>query len=172
MTKRLFQLLPLFFPLLLLAIVTTNLNAQAKLAIYGSVGTERSGLPYNPWKLAGTFGLYYGLFDLGPIHLSVDGRGDISSAIHSGLGGPRLAIKLPAIPIKPYGEILFGVSSYPQTSGSPHYSNDFAYRYVVGIDSTILPHIDWRVVDFSYGINNSDNGGHAESITSGLVLRF
>lgn len=168
MTKRFFQVLPL----ILLAIVTTNLNGQAKLAIYGTAGAEQSGLPYNPWKLAGTFGLYYGIYGFGPIYLSVDARGDISSQIHSGLAGPRLAIKLPVLPIKPYGEILFGVSSYPQTSGSPQYSNDFAYRYVLGIDSTLVPHIDWRVVDFSYGINNSANGSHAETITSGLVIRF
>jgi hypothetical protein len=168
MTKRLIQLLPL----ILLAIVTTNLQAQARLAIYGTAGTERSGLPYNPWKLAGTFGLYVQIFKLGPVYISADGRGDLSSQIHSGLGGPRLAIKLPVLPIKPYGEILFGVASYPQTTAGIQYSNDFAYRYVLGLDSTILPHIDWRVVDFSYGINTSSVGTHAESITSGLVIRF
>jgi hypothetical protein len=168
MTKRFFQLLPL----ILLAIVTTNLNAQARLAIYGTAGTERSGLPNDSWKLAGTFGLYVQLFKFGPVFISADGRGDLSSQIHSGLGGPRLAIKLPVLPIKPYGEILFGISSYPQTAVGIQYSNDFAYRYVVGVDSTIFPHIDWRVADFSYGINNSAVGTHAESITSGLVIRF
>ena len=168
MTKRLFSLLPLF----LLAIVTTNLNAQARLAIYGTAGTERSGRPYNTWKLAGTFGLYVQIFKFGPVYFSADGRGDLSSQIHSGLAGPRLAIKLPVLPIKPYGEILFGVASYPQTSAGIQYSNDFAYRYVLGVDSTILPHIDWRVADFSYGINNSAVGTHAETITSGLVIRF
>jgi hypothetical protein len=170
MKKRLLQILPL----ILLAVLATKLNAQAKLAIYGTAGTESSGLPYNPWKLAGTLGLYYGLYDFGPFYLSVDARGDISSAIHSGFGGPRLAVKLPVLPIKPYGEILIGVSSYPQTSGSIQYSNDFAYRYVLGVDSSIFPHIDWRIADFSYGINRSGNGTgtHAETITSGLVIRF
>ncbi len=168
MTKRLFQLLPL----ILLAIVTTSLQAQARLAIYGTAGTENSGLPNQGWKLAGTFGLYVGLLHLGPVYVSADGRGDISDQIHSGLAGPRIAIKLPVLPIKPYGEIIFGVSSYPRTAAGIQYSDEFAYRYVVGIDSTILPHIDWRVVDFSYGINNSAVGDHAESITSGFVIRF
>src|SRR5271154_1725543 len=125
MTKRFFQLLPL----ILLTVLTTNLQAQARLAIYGTAGTEQSGLPYNPWKLAGTFGLYVQIFKLGPVYISADGRGDISSQIHSGLAGPRLAIKLPVLPIKPYGEILFGISSYPQTAFGIQYSNDFAYRY-------------------------------------------
>jgi hypothetical protein len=168
MTKRLFQLLPLF----LLAIVTTNLNAQARLAIYGTAGTERSGLPNNPWKLAGTFGFYVQFTKLGPVFFAVDARGDLSSQIRSGLVGPRLAIKLPVLPIRPYGELLFGVANYPQTVAGIEYSNDFAYRYVLGVDSTILPHLDWRVVDFSYGINNSAGYGHAETVTSGLVIRF
>jgi hypothetical protein len=168
MTKRLFQLLSLT----LLAIVTTNLQAQARLAIYGTAGVEQSGLPYNPWRLAGTFGLYVQFVKFGPVFLSVDGRGDISNQIRSGLAGPRLAIKLPVLPIRPYGEILFGVANYPQTAAGIQYSNDFAYRYVVGVDSTILPHLDWRVVDFSYGINNSAGVGHAETVTSGLVIRF
>jgi hypothetical protein len=168
MTKRLFQLIPLT----LLAIVTINLHAQARLAIYGTAGTEQSGLPYNPWKLAGTVGLYVQFFKLGPVFLAVDARGDLSSQIRSGLAGPRLAIKLPILPIRPYGELLFGVANYPQTVAGFQYSNDFAYRYVVGVDSTILPHLDWRVVDFSYSINNSAGYGHAETVTSGLVIRF
>ncbi len=168
MTKRFFQLLSL----ILLAIVTTNLQAQARLAIYGTAGTERSGLPNDAWKLAGTFGLYVQIFKFGPVFVSADGRGDLSSQINSGFGGPRIAVKLPVLPIKPYGEIIFGVSSYPRTAAGIQYSDEFAYRYVVGLDSTILPHIDWRVVDFSYGINNSAVGDHAETITSGLVIRF
>src|ERR1700679_3915775 len=142
MTKRLFQLLSLT----LLVIVTTNLQAQARLAIYGTAGVEQSGLPYNPWRLAGTFGLYVQFVKFGPVFLSVDGRGDISSQIRSGFAGPRLAIKLPVLPIRPYGEILFGAANYPQTAAGIQYSNNFAYRYVVGVDSTILPHLDWRVV--------------------------
>jgi hypothetical protein len=168
MTKRFFQLLSLT----LLAIVTTNLHAQARLAIYSTAGVEQSGLPYNPWKLGGTFGFYVQFVKFGPVFLAVDARGDLSSQIYSGLAGPRLAIKLPVLPIRPYGEILFGVADYPQTAAGIHYSNDFAYRYVVGVDSTILPHLDWRVVDFSYGINNSGGYGHAETVTSGLVIRF
>jgi hypothetical protein len=168
MTKRFLQILPV----ILLAFVTTNLPAQARFAIYGTAGTENSGLPNQGWKLAGTFGLYVGLLNLGPVHISADGRADLSSEINSGLVGPRIAIKLPVLPIKPYGEIIFGVSSYPRTAAGIQYSDEFAYRYVVGLDSTILPHIDWRVVDFSYGINNSAVGNHAETITSGFVIRF
>ena len=112
MTKRFFQLLPL----ILLAIVTTSLHAQARLAIYGTAGAEKSGLPYNPWKLAGTFGLYYGIIHARTRLYLRRRHAAISRAKSTAASLARaLAIKLPVLPIKPYGEILFGVSSYPQT---------------------------------------------------------
>ncbi len=170
MTKRYLQLLAL----ILIAIVTTNLHAQARLAIYGTAGTEKSGLPNQYWKLGGTFGLYLGLYHVGPLDISVDGRGDLSTDINSGFLGPRVAAKVPVFPIRPYGELIFGYSTYNRTAAGLQPPNGFAYRYVVGVDATIFPHVDWRVVDFSYAINNSDsvNGEHAKSITSGLVIRF
>ncbi len=158
-------------PVLLLSLTATTLHAQAKLAVYGTGGGEKSGLPNDDWHAAGTFGFYYGLYHFTPIDLSVDARGDLSSNIKSGFLGPRVAVKLPIIPIKPYGEFIFGVSTYSTPAHLP-IPNDFAYRYVVGLDTTILPHIDWRVADFSYAINNSANGTHAKTLSSGLVIRF
>jgi hypothetical protein len=163
MTKRYLQ----FLAFILSAIVTTNLHAQARFAIYGTAGTEKSGLPAQAWKLGGTFGFYYGLYHIGPLDISADARGDLSHDINSGFVGPRVAVKIPVVPLKPYGEFIFGISTY-----SNNLPNDFAYRYVVGLDATIIPHIDWRVVDFSYGINRSGNGDHARTLTSGLVIRF
>ena len=159
-------------PALLLCLITPMLNAQARFAIYGTAGTEQSGLASQAWKLGGTFGFYYGLLHAGPIDVSVDARGDLSKEINSGFAGPRVAFKLPVVPIKPYGEFIMGVSTYPRTNGGIQYNDDFAYRYVVGIDATIIPHIDWRIVDFAYGINRSADFNHAETITSGLVIRF
>jgi hypothetical protein len=159
-------------PLLLVALSSATLHAQARFAIYGTGGGEKSGLPNQDWTLAGTVGFYYGILHAGPIDLSVDARGDLSSNINSGFIGPRAAVKLPAIPLKPYGELIFGVSTYSRTAAGLKPSNDFAYRYVVGVDTTIFPHLDWRVADFSYGINNSANGTHAKTLSSGLVLRF
>jgi hypothetical protein len=167
MNRRILFLLPV----LLVSLAATTLHAQARFAIYGTGGGEKSGLPNDDWHAAGTFGFYYGLYHFTPIDLSVDARGDFSSNIKSGFLGPRVAVKLPIIPIKPYGEFIFGVSTYSTPAHLP-ISNDFAYRYVLGLDTTILPHIDWRVADFSYGINNSANGTHAKTLSSGLVIRF
>jgi hypothetical protein len=167
MSRRVLWILPL----LLLALSSVNLRAQARFAIYGTGGAERSGLPNQGWTGAGTLGFYYGLLHAAILDISVDARGDLSSDIKSGLLGPRVAVKLPVIPIKPYGEFIFGISTYDRTPAGQD-SNDFAYRYVLGLDTTILPHIDWRVADFSYGINNSANGTHAKTLSSGLVIRF
>ena len=53
-------------------------------------------------------------------------------------------------------------------------ANAFTYRFVGGIDSAILPHIDWRVFDFSYGggATQLNNDVHMKTLTTGLVLRF
>jgi hypothetical protein len=154
-------------PVLLLSLITATLHAQARFAIYGTAGTERSGLPNTTWKLGGTFGFYYGFYHIGLLDISADARGELSHDINSGFLGPRVAVKIPVVPLKPYGELIFGVSTYPSTI-----NDDFAYRYVVGLDATIIPHLDWRVVDFSYGINRPANSDHAKTLTSGLVIRF
>ncbi|MEO6804629.1 MAG: hypothetical protein ABI286_00090 [Edaphobacter sp.] len=166
MTKRCLQILPL----ILIAILTsTNLHAQAKLAVYGTVGGEKPGVP-NEWGTAGTVGLYVGVVKLGPLALSVDGRADLASKIKSGLVGPRLALHLPAFPLKPYVEVLIGRSSYPNLPNGLPLSSKFVGRGVVGVDTTILPRIDWRVVEFTYGITTATP--RAMSLTTGLVLRF
>jgi hypothetical protein len=167
MNRRILFLLPL----LLLCLSATAIHAQARFAIYGTGGGEKSGLPNDDWHGAGTFGFYYGIVHAAILDISVDARGDLSSNIKSGFVGPRVAVKLPVVPVKPYGEFIFGISTYSVPAHLP-IPNDFAYRYVFGLDTTILPHIDWRVADFSYAINNSANGTHAKTLSSGLVIRF
>ena len=167
MSRRYLWTLPL-----LLALITTALQAQAKLAVYGTFGGEKSGLPNQGWTTAGTLGLYIGVAKLGPLYLSADARADLSNNINSGLIGPRLALRLPAVPFKPYAEVFIGGSSYSKTPAGLKDPSQFASRAVFGIDTTIFPHLDWRIADFSYGLNNSANGDHAMTLSTGLVIRF
>ena len=113
-TKKFLHLLSL---ILIAIVATTNLHAQPKLGIYGTVGTEKTEIGNEGWSLAETFGLYYGLAHLGPIAVAADARGDLSGNINSGLFGPRIALSLPAFPVKPYFEILGGFSFYNTASG-------------------------------------------------------
>lgn len=155
---------------LLLGLLMAPLHAQARLAVYGTVGGENSGI-YNRWVTAGTFGLYVGVANFGPIALALDGRADLSSDIKSGFVGPRLAVHPPIFPIKPYVELLIGESTFAPTPARLQPANGFAGRYVLGADTTILPHVDWRVIDFSGGISHSVRGD-AKTVSTGLVLRF
>ena len=161
-------------PLVLLSLCVSTLHAQAKLAIYGTIGAEKSGLADQGWSKAATFGLYYGLANFGPLAVSVDGRGDISTNLDSGLFGPRVALHARLFPLKPYVEFLVGPSFYSTHNNANKDANAFTYRYVGGIDTTILPHIDWRVFDFTYGggITQLNNDVHMKTLTTGLVLRF
>ena len=162
-------------PLLLLPITTTTLRAQAKLAIYGTVGGEKTDINHEGWTTAGTFGLYYGIAKLGPINLSIDARGDLSGNVNSGLFGPRVALHLPLIPLKPYVEVLGGFSSYNTQPNGAKNTTTANYRWVGGIDTTILPHIDWRIADYSYsgaGITQDNITRHPQTLSTGIVLRF
>ena len=153
----------------ILSLSSTGLHAQAKLAVYGTVGGEKPGIP-NDWGTAGTFGLYVGVAHLGPLALSVDGRADLASKIKSGFVGPRLAVHLPVVPLKPYVEALIGRSSYPNLPNGLPLKSKLTGRFVAGVDTAILPRIDWRIVDFSYGITAATP--RAMSLTTGVVLRF
>ncbi|GGA78759.1 hypothetical protein GCM10011507_32510 [Edaphobacter acidisoli] len=152
-----------FFLPLVLALTCATLQAQARLAIYGTVGGE--SVAHQSWTTAGTLGAYVGVSGAGPISLAIDGRADLSSNIKSGLFGPRLAIHPPVFPIKPYIELLIG------GSGVKNGSTSFAARYVLGADTTILPRVDWRILDFSDGLNDIA-GSHPKTLSTGLVLRF
>jgi len=171
-TKKILQILPMT---LIALVASTNLHAQAKLGIYGTVGTEKTEINGEGWSTAGTFGLYYGLAHLGPIAVAADARGDLSGNINSGLFGPRIALTLPAFPLKPYFEVLGGFSSYSTVSGGAKSTTSGNYRWVGGIDTTILPRLDWRIADYSYsggGITEGNVTRHPQSLTTGLVIRF
>jgi hypothetical protein len=159
-------------PLLLLVLTVCNAAySQARLAIYGTVGGENSGLPSQGWTTAGMLGLYVGVANLGPLALSVDGRAVFATNSRTFLAGPRVALHFPVFPLKPYSEILIGGSSYDKTSAGLQPGNHFNANYVGGIDTTILPHVDWRIFDFTYGLD-TQVGNRQKALTTGLVLRF
>jgi hypothetical protein len=159
----------LFLALLVISL-TSTLHAQAKFAIYGTGGGEKTGIVnQSGWNTAATFGFYYGIYHVGPLDLSADARADLSSDIKSGLLGPRLAFHLPIIAVKPYAEILVGGSTYPNTPSGLSISSKIVGRVVGGVDTAIFPNVDWRMIDYSYGLNSAN---HQQTISTGLVLRF
>jgi hypothetical protein len=159
-------------PLLLLVLIAcTAAHSQARVATYGSVGGEKNGLPSTGWTTAGMLGLYAGIADAGPLAFSVDVRGVFSTNSRSILTGPRVALHFPVFPLKPYSEVLIGVTSYNKTSAGLQPGKHFNANYVGGIDTAVLPHVDWRIFDFMYGLD-TQSGERQKALTTGLVVRF
>ncbi len=165
----------LLLSLMIASVLCLSRPASAQLALYGMYGIGNSGVVNTGHIYGPTVGLYddrgtvinYGA-DLRAAFLSDGG----STQFDSGLIGPRLAIKPHVIPIDPYGELLVGFvhASYGQ-GASKSTRNNLAYSANVGLDMTLLPHIDWRVVEFSY--TNVINGGITpETFSTGIVVRL
>lgn len=89
---------------------------------------------------------------------------------YTGAVGPRIAFKAPILPLRPYVEGLIGVGNveFANHGGS---STHFNYQVVGGLDTTVFPRLDWRVVEFDYSAVTSQSV-NAKILTTGLVLRI
>ena len=174
------------------------LVASAQLGVYGEFSYAKASLTgggdaESPNALYGGIGgFYFNLKHLVVLEPGIDVRfvgsyqtnsGDfVSDKLYAAVVGPRVAVRLRPLPLRPYVEGLLGVarsegggqndSRFPNPS-----SVNFAYQIVVGADLTVLPRIDWRVAEYSFtGIPNQGlpdaNAGHMNAISTGIVFRF
>ena len=63
----------------------------------------------------------------------------------------------------------------PDCLASVSWSDDIHVFDSHSTDTTILPHIDWRIADYSYsgaGITQDNITRHPQTISTGIVLRF
>ncbi|HEX4650153.1 MAG TPA: hypothetical protein VH250_01495 [Granulicella sp.] len=167
--------LPTLLTVLSLALVPA-LPAAAQLGLSGSFTVSRLSHPVgavsSPTTLYGeTVSVYYqrGTFFAygGDARASFLGGSGIS--LNSGAIGPRVAFKPPAIPLQIYGEALGGFTSY--TGGpSANSISEAEYQLLVGGDYTLLPHIDWRVVEYTY--TSASNSLSSHSLSTGIVVRL
>jgi hypothetical protein len=67
-------------------------------------------------------------------------------------------------------EGLVGVASYNRGNGTDS-STSFNYQIVAGLDLTLVPRFDWRVVDFAYSAVSGSNV-NAKILSTGLVIRI
>ena len=147
-------------------------TACAQVAVYAGA----SGGPVNGTGTSSAYGALVGVYAQKGVLLSVGGDARASFLTHSGFHyftgavGPRIAFKAPVLPFRPYIEGLVGVASYNNGNNSSS-STHLNYQVVGGLDTTILPHIDWRVIEFDYSAvtNSSVN---AKIFTTGLVFRL
>jgi len=169
------------FRLLLAAAVFSGASAVCRPSA-GQAGisavftAERFAHPSNgvgsPSTLYGpTFSFYYqsGSFlalggDVRASFLSGDGIG-----LDSGALGPRVAVRLRPLPWQIYGEALGGINSYSPGNGSSS-STHVQYELLGGLDATVFPRLDWRVIEYGYTAGTSSLSSNAFS--TGLVLRL
>lgn len=177
--------------LLSVLLLFSSLGALAQVGVYAEFSAAKLNVPNSTWIYGPTFGAYYD-----PIHFvigraGVDARGSIlggsgSTQLQSGLIGPRVVLTPHVLPFMPYVEGLIGAGhtrfTEPyQTSGTATVDNmAFEYQFVGGVDMTVLPRIDWRIAEFSFGgVNGSASsfGGIVTSInpktlSTGIVIRL
>lgn len=165
------------FALLLFAASFCRANAQT--AIYGQFNaTHFNSLPItNEWGYGGAFGLYSDFVKLPFARLGGDIRFQFTrpasnTTLFSTLVGPRIDIHPKVVPLSPYAEILIGGGHFSYGNNAPS-TTQFDWRAIGGVEKTLLPHVDWRVVEVSYGTLNTYAGVMKPlTIGTGIVLRL
>jgi opacity protein-like surface antigen len=175
----------------LLAMATAGV-CHGQIGIYGKYDATRfkdNNSGASKWFNGPTFGVYDDFVHLGPVSLGADLRGNFSYSgsyrYRTGLVGLRGAVKVPLVSLKPYVQGSIGVAGTgftgpyaPGISGGDHFSNKFAYQVMGGVDYTVLPHLDFRLVELGYGQVTGTTGSPGNprsdvfSIGAGVVLRL
>ena len=164
--------------LLLSLIAAASLSARAQTGVYAEYGASWYGIPNLSVQSGPTFGVYYDPLGIPFVRAGLDARasfmGSGSETEDTGLIGPRVQIKPHVLPLMPYGEALIGVAHLDVGHGILHtQGNDFIWALNAGIDLTILPHIDWRLVDYTYGgIPGNLLNSNPNTLSTGLVVRL
>lgn len=152
---------------LLLFAPPASMNAQT--AVYAQVTGQSNDLGQgNGYFWGPTFGIYQDRHSVALLHVGLDARGSIlkrnNTTIGSGLAGVRASLVPHILPVKVYAEALGG-ASFSTT-------NSFQYQVNGGVEYTLLPHIDWRVVEVAYNGYSGGNSGNPVGLSSGIVFRL
>ena len=190
--------------LVLAAVVATATlasSASAQLAAYGTVTVNQlSGLQNSPLAtqgkttdvnpIGGAAGIYYDFLKLGPVKLGADLRGSIASTkrggyaasdgsgahIYSALGGIRAVFHTPFVPLRPYLQASAGLGRTDYGLLPLTVTNNFQYMGYAGLDISLLPIMDFRLVEFGYGgLNPMGTNSHnypIKSVSAGLVFHL
>lgn len=191
------------FLLLASASLAASAAAHAQLAAYGTISVEHpSGITCREVTcgsndgtispIGGFGGVFYDFRNIGPVRLGVDLRagstvGNKNAAIYSNtprprifsvLGGVRASFRTPLPQLRPYVEGAIGLAksniSLPQESdGTVNYRSGIQYRGFAGVDLSLLPVMDFRIVELGAGgLQNFGNTYPVTSISTGLVFHL
>lgn len=158
--------------------VVSCVAAQAQVGMYAAFGAADFRQPNVNWQYGPMAGVYWNALGVPFIKAGVDLRGSWmgsgSTQDQSYLLGPRLQLHPHVVPLMPYAETLGGVSRVIVGQGSARTAGtQFSYALVAGLDATIFPHLDWRVVDYSWErVQNLGIAFNPTQISTGLVIRL
>jgi hypothetical protein len=163
---------------LLASVAGLAMPSYAQTGVYAEFSTSDFHAPNAGRHNGPTFGFYHEflrppVFRVGAdIRATLLGSGDTKA--YMGFVGPVVRIHPPVFPLTPYVEGLIGAGNVHVGSGGNFFSETaFAYEGVIGLDWTILPRLDWRVVEYSAGGFASINASISpRTWSTGVVLRL
>jgi len=150
--------------------------ARAQDGVYAMFSGATLNNTTAPTQYGTTVGAFLENRSLKLVSAGVDFRGSFVSgtgntSVQTGLAGLRIAIHPQVLPIVPYGELLIGISHYALGTGLAA-NTDFATAAVVGVDHALVPRVDWRVLEISYGRVNANTPFNPVTYSTGLVVRL
>lgn len=207
-----------FLILLAISIFPVFSYAQGMSVYFTSVNTRftnvQNGQNYNnntgtytnlfttSWPAQFGGGVTFNMNKSGPLMLGLDFRGSTNhsnTGADTAMAGPRLALRVPIIHIKPYVEAAGGYvatrtlgsttsgtgTTTTVTTGVPITNQYAGWEIFGGVDVPIFSHIDFRAVEFGGGkaylanagisninFNNVNTQISLISIDTGIVVRF
>lgn len=176
--SRFFCRLPAQIALLLACFLALAFSAHAQTGLYATFSASNFNTPNTDWQYGPSFGLYHDAWHLPLLGIGFDMRatllGSGETKAYSGYIGPHIQLHPHVLPIRPYIEGLVGGGRVAVGEGSATEDKTaLAYEGLAGVDWTILPRIDWRVAEFSFGsFSNLDSSVTPRTISTGLVLRL
>jgi hypothetical protein len=172
------------FAILFVLLVVTPASAKAQFGIYGEFNATNDPT-ISTWYRGFTGGAYGNFLHAGLLGIGLDLRGTYATGDQYGyrnfLVGPRIEVKPPLLPLRPYIQASIGVggNEYNGTSRlQTHYSSKLQYGFIGGVDYTLIPHVDLRVAEVGYlRMSAVTSGTPAPAINlvivgAGIVLRL
>lgn len=169
---------PFQMVLLLACFMGVALPGSAQTGVYAMFSASDFQTPNVSRQYGPTFGVYHDLWHLPVVHAGFDLRatllGSGSTKAYMGLIGPKLQLHPHVVPLMPYVEGLVGAGDVQVGQGVAAIDKTaVAYEGAIGVDWTILPRIDWRVVEFAAGGFSSLNATISpRTLSTGLVVRL
>lgn len=158
-------------------LVLNAAHAHAQTGVYAEFSGSDLHLPNVGWEYGPTFGIYHDAWHFPFVRAGLDARatlldsGDVT--VDMGYIGPRLEIHPHVLPFMPYVEGLVGGGNVRLDGGVRIDQTALAYEGVAGVDWTILPHLDWRVAEFSIGgFSGVMDNPTPRTLSTGIVVRL